>query len=112
MADRFVDGGTNIPVRVEQRPDALHVAGMQRAEELLHRRLREGLDLLRERGPACEAVSARDDELRISEREMIQRRRLRVQRSDACQRIDVTGPRGAQQVLRALVLHLEVGSGG
>jgi len=43
---------------------------------------------------------------------MIRRGRLWVQRSNACQRIGVTRPGSAQQILRALVLHLEVGPGG
>ena len=111
IADRLVDGCSHLGVAFEQLADALDVAGVQRADKLLHRRLGERIDLALHRRPALEAVAAGDDQLRIGQHEGIGRRRLRVQRADPDQRVRIAGPRGAQQFLRALLLHLQVRPG-
>lgn len=54
MADRLVHGCPHIGVFLEQRPDALHVALMQRDEEPFDRRLAERIDFVCHRRTSLE----------------------------------------------------------
>ena len=112
MADRRVHGCAHFGVLREQLADVVDVTVVERREKPLDRRSGERVDLALHRRPALEAVSASDDQLRIGQRERVGRRRLRVQRGDSRQRVRTGGPGGAQQFLRAFLLHLQVRTGG
>jgi hypothetical protein len=95
-------------VRLEQLAHAREGSAADRRHELFGGRLRERLDFALHLPPTVETVPARDDELGIGELQRVGLGRLRVQRANAQQRLAVARARRAQQLLGALLLHLEV----
>ena len=107
VTDGLVHRGPDVRVLVQQVADFSHVAGIQRVEKLLHRRFHQRFDLALHRRPVREPVPAGDDELRVRERQRVERGRLRVQGANAGQRAGIGGQGAAEQLFRALLLRFE-----
>jgi hypothetical protein len=97
---------------LEQSTHTLHVTRVQGTYELFDRRPGERFDLVFHRRPAVEAVAASHHQLRVRKPERIHLWWLRVKAADALERRWISRPGRAQQLLRALLLHFEIRSGG
>ena len=108
ITSRFVHRVANFGVFRQKLARARNVALPDRCEKRLLRRSRQRLDLALQVGPALEAVAASDDELRVGQLHRVRLRWFRMQRADSREGFSVARPGVAKQILRTLLLHLEV----